>query len=310
MELRQLQYFRSVAELKNFSRAAVQVRIAQPALSRQVRKLEDELGVALFYRDGRGAQLTEAGVEFYEHVCRALSCLETAQKRLGQFRGDAFPDLAIGASPSVGARFMSDVVMALRKEKPAARIRFIEGYSYQLADWLQSGRLDVALLYGAQSYAFVETRITVREQLFIVGRPGDVVVVPDTIPFCQLEGLRIISPDLPSTTRSRLEEIAEGVGIALSYDLRIDSIGTIKALAATGFGYAVLPRTAVADEISQVLLDLSRIVEPDVTLDLWLAISRRGEVGSDIYGPCDIIVDRIKASLQGGNWAGRIIASA
>ena len=96
----------------------------------------------------------------------------------------------------------------------------------------------------------------------------------------------------------------------MSYDLRIDSIGTIKALAASGFGYAVLPRAAVADEISQVLLDLSRIVEPDVTLDLSLAISRRGEVGSDFNGPCDIIVDRIKASLQGGDWAGRIIASA
>ena len=179
---------------------------------------------------------------------------------------------------------MSDVVMALRKEKPAARIRFIEGYSYQLADWLQSGRLDVALLYGAQSYAFVETRITVREQLFIVGRPGDVVVVPDTIPFCQLEGLRIISPDLPSTTRSRLEEIAEGVGIALSYDLRIDSIGTIKALAATGFGYAVLPRTAVADEISQVLLDLSGSSSPmSRSICGWrsLAAARSGAISMD-----------------------------
>ena len=97
---------------------------------------------------------------------------------------------------------------------------------------------------------------------------------------------RITLADLPSTSRSRLEEIAEGVGMVLSYDLRIDSIGTIKALAASGFGYAVLPRTAVADEISQGLLDLSRIVEPDVTLDLSLVISRRSEVGSDIYGPC------------------------
>ena len=262
-----------------------------------------------FYRDGRGAHLTEAGAEFYEHFCRARSRLETAQKGLGRFRGDAFPDLAIGAPPSVGARFTSDVVLALRMEKPTARIRFIEGYSSQLADWLQSGRLVAALLYGAQAYAFVETRITVREQMFIVGKPGDAVVASETIPFRQLEGLRIISPDLPSTIRSRLEEIAEGVGIVLSYDLRIDSIGTIKASAASGFGYAVLPRTAVADEISQGLLDLSRIVEPDVTLDLSLVISRRSEVGSDIYGPCDIIVDRIKASLQGGDWAGRIIAS-
>ena len=84
MELRQLQYFRSVTELKSFSRAAVRVRIAQPAINRQVRKLEDEVGVALFYRDGRGAHLTEAGAEFYEPVCRALSLLETAPKGSGR----------------------------------------------------------------------------------------------------------------------------------------------------------------------------------------------------------------------------------
>ena len=102
MELRQLRYFLRVADFKSFSRAALAVRIAQPALSRHIRKLEEEMGVALFYRDGRGAILTEQGQRYYERVTDILRQLDQAAAELQTDYDMPTGEVALGVPTELG----------------------------------------------------------------------------------------------------------------------------------------------------------------------------------------------------------------
>ena len=152
MELRQLRYFLQVADFKSFSRAAIAVRIAQPALSRHIRKLEEELGVALFYRDGRGAILTEQGKRYYERVTDILRQLDQATAELQS--DDEMPtgEVVLGVPTELGPRFILQIVQSFRSRYPSARIRVAESGSAQIAEWLQSSRLDAGFIYDPQDY--------------------------------------------------------------------------------------------------------------------------------------------------------------
>ena len=102
VELRQLRYFLKVADLKSFSHAALAVHIAQSALSRQIRRLEEEVGVVLFHRDGRGALLTEEGQRYYDRVKGILRQLDQASVEMQATRDMPTGEVVLGVPPQLG----------------------------------------------------------------------------------------------------------------------------------------------------------------------------------------------------------------
>ena len=121
MELRHLRYFKAVAELLNFSRAAEQLHVAQPALSRQVRALEDELGVKLFDRE-RGVQLTDAGRVFYTHTCRILAQVDMAVAAANEAASGRGSELIICNEWRVAGQFVPAAVAEFRRRVPRAEV--------------------------------------------------------------------------------------------------------------------------------------------------------------------------------------------
>lgn len=105
MELKHLRYFLAVADLNSFSRAASHLNISQPALSRQIKKFEEELHAALFYRDGRGAHLTEAGSELYSHAIRITDRANLAVKAVHKHRNIELSEISVGAPRRWGRAF-------------------------------------------------------------------------------------------------------------------------------------------------------------------------------------------------------------
>ena len=170
MELRQLRYFLRVADFKSFSRAALAVRIAQPALSRHIRKLEEEMGVALFYRDGRGAVLTEQGQRYYEKVTDILQQLDQAGAELQSDYDMPTGEVALGVPSELGPRFILQIVQSFRGRYPNARIRVAEGCNAQIAEWLQSSRIDAGFIYDPQDYRTCRPRSWSRKRFISSGR--------------------------------------------------------------------------------------------------------------------------------------------
>ena len=129
MDLKQIEYFVRVAELGSFTRAAVVLNIAQPALSRQVRLLEVELRQNLLVRNGRGAVPTEAGKLLLEHGRGILHQVERAREELGRVRGALAGRVAIGLPTSVARVMTVPLTRAFRNELPEVRLSISEGLS-------------------------------------------------------------------------------------------------------------------------------------------------------------------------------------
>jgi LysR family transcriptional regulator, nitrogen assimilation regulatory protein len=168
MDLKQLATFVHVAELGSFTRAAAVLRVAQPALSRQVRSLEVELRQTLLNRNGRGVTLTEAGKRFLGHGRAILQQVERALQDLEDHRGAVVGRLALGVPPSVGRLLTAPLVAAFRERFPKATLTIVEGLSTYLLEWLLQGRVDCAVVYNVAPSPALELVPVLQEPLFLV----------------------------------------------------------------------------------------------------------------------------------------------
>lgn len=302
MELRQIKYFCAVAELKSFTRAAIFCRVTQPALSRQIGALEQELEVELFVRDGRGAHLTPAGAEFFRRCADINGMVKEAADAMQPFRGRR-QEISVGAPPSLGPEFLASMSAALTAFSSGPELRLVEGYSYQLADWLASGRLDLALLYRGASHAQAELLASLVESLFLIC-PGPSIGEPAPVRFAELPGYSLISPDLPSTTRGEMERLARPLGVKLNFKMQIDSVAAIKSMTASGIGHAILPYAAVEQEIGFGLVHARPITDPVPQLKLDLMASTRSGLDQRIYEFSRPILDCLRQKTESGEWKG------
>ncbi len=148
MNFRQIEYFVNVAELGSFSRASAVMRTTQPAISRQVRALESGLKLQLFHRNGRGAQLTDAGQRFLVYAKGILHQLDGARHAVTGSDADLTGRVAIGLPPSIGQVMTMPVVRAVRERYRNAELTIMEALSVSLQERLLAGRIDVAVIHN------------------------------------------------------------------------------------------------------------------------------------------------------------------
>ncbi len=146
MELRHLRYFIAAAEAENVSRAAMRLHVSQPALSRQIRDLEEELGFALFERSPKSVRLTEAGKVFVREAGAVLQRVEEAVTTARAVAFGAGPELHIGYAPSPTVRLVPATLRACQAQMPKARIRLHDLSTQEMLTGVREGKLDLALL--------------------------------------------------------------------------------------------------------------------------------------------------------------------
>jgi LysR family hydrogen peroxide-inducible transcriptional activator len=146
MELHQLRYFCAIAETGSFSRAAEQCHVAQPSLSQQILKLEDELGVRLFDRLGRSVRLTEVGKTFLPRARAVLRELEAARGDVVERKDSIAGPVTVGAIPTVAPYLLPSILTAFSKKFPQAQLTVIEEITPVLLDRLRASTVDVAIL--------------------------------------------------------------------------------------------------------------------------------------------------------------------
>ena len=168
MNFKQLEYFVQVAELGSFSKAALVLDIAQPALSRQVRALETELREQLFLRNGRGVALTEAGRRLFEHGVAIIQMMAQARDDLGATRDAPVGRVTIGLPPSIGRQLTLPLIDRFKRELPGARVAIVEGLSTHIVEWVTSGRIDIGLVYNPEAQAGLEITPLLQEALSLV----------------------------------------------------------------------------------------------------------------------------------------------
>lgn len=274
MDLRQLEYFVRVAELGSFTRAAMALDVAQPALSRQVRLLEVELRQTLLIRNGRGALPTEAGTLLLEHGRGILHQVERAREELGRVRGALAGRVVVGLPPSIAKVLAVPLIREFRQRMPQATLSITEAFSASMHESLASGRLDIALLYNATASADAEVSPLLDEDLFLVQAQQPKARRPArALPLRELAALPLVIPSRPNAIRMLVEAELANLGLRPDIALEIDGVAAILELVADGAGSAVLSRNAVQTSGRPEAFAMRPIGSPRLRSRLSTAIS-------------------------------------
>ncbi len=273
MNLKQLEYFVHVAELGSFSKAALVLDIAQPALSRQVRALEIDLRETLLLRNGRGVVLTEAGPRLFEHGVGILQAVAQARQDMGASRDAPVGRVTIGVPPTIGRQLTLPLIDAFKRRMPEARLAIVEGLSSHIVEWITTGRVDIGLLYNPDPQPALEITPVLEEPLCLVARADQAPPSREPVPLRQLAGLPMIMPERSHVIRRLLESQSVLIGLKLEIAWEVSSIAAIIDLVCAGYGHAVLTASAVAASGRADELMARSLCEPSLSSVLCLAVS-------------------------------------
>src|SRR5271156_6112815 len=148
METHQVRYFLAVTRTLSFTRAAEECDVAQPSLTRAVKKLEDELGGPLFHRERANTHLTELGRALLPHIEQSFLAAQTARELAAAFRRGDIAPLRIGIAHSVSSRLFSDILNGVRSGVPNFELNVQSGFENEVRDAVLKGDLDVVVLGG------------------------------------------------------------------------------------------------------------------------------------------------------------------
>ncbi|RYF04362.1 MAG: LysR family transcriptional regulator [Oxalobacteraceae bacterium] len=278
MDLKQLEYFVSVADLRSFTRASISIDVAQPALSRQVRLLEVELRQNLLLRNGRGVTLTEAGERFLDHARGILHQVERTRESMEQQRlGTLAGRVAVGLPPSLAKRLTVPLSRAFRQRLPDATLSITESLSTAMQGALAAGHLDIALVYNPLPSPEIDSVVMLEEELFLVG-PATPEAAGAPVTLHQLAELPLVIPTRPNAIRTIVDHAMADIGRRPRIAMEIDGVAAILDLVQDGFGHAVLPMNAVLTAPDPAAIAARGLVEPVLRSRLALASSSRRPV--------------------------------
>lgn len=307
MRLSQLETLVHVAELGSLSRAAERLHIAQPALSRQVRLLERELGMTLFDRHGRGMVLNDSGQEVLRHAYRVFGELDEIRNVASADGAGLRGQLAIGLPPTVADLLTLPLVTALTDRHPNATLRVVSAYSRFLLDWLRRGDIDLAVLYDVGPTTALHTTPLLDEELHLIGPPDAGLSFGAPVPLRDLAGQRMLLPSRGHGLRNLLDRAAADAGFDFDVRVEADSYGALKDLVKAGHGMTILPLAPIYAEVTAGGLCVAPLVDPTPTRRLILAMPTDRTVTRLGTFAIDEIVGAIRQLIEAGVWIGRLI---
>jgi DNA-binding transcriptional LysR family regulator len=247
MTLQQLAYVLAAAHHGSFSAAAAALHMAQPSLSDQIRKLEAELGVALFVRAGRRLELTEAGRLFLPAAERVLAAVEDAQEAVRGLRTLTGGTASFGTFGSAHHYILGGLVQDFRARHPGVRVRVLGQNSSEVADAVRDGRLEGGLITLPVDDRGLDVRPSIREEILYVSVDPARTETPVTIE--RLAAAPLILYDArwgaQDPMRRQLADRAQRAGVRLEPEIEIEFLTAALDLAARGAGDTLCARTAL-----------------------------------------------------------------
>ncbi|ANN79974.1 LysR substrate-binding domain-containing protein [Bordetella flabilis] len=306
MELRQLEMFIGIADAGAYSRAAMRLSISQPILSRRVKALERELGVALFHRTGRGVLLTEAGALLEQYARGIVENTHTAVKAVKASSATQQGPVVIGMPASISAVLSVPLIQAFRRAMPGISLKFMEGYSGHVLEWLGAGLTDISILYDAPrlNIASLRAEALLKDELFLLGPRDDPAGVGrGPVQAARLSCIPMILPGRPHGVRVLVDEALSALGLEPNVEMEVDAMHAMLQLVESGLGYAVLSYACVAPQIAQGRMRIWRIVQPGITRSLVIATSTQRPSTKAVRMLRTILRRQLHDLIDRGRWA-------
>lgn len=277
MDLRRLEVFAKVAELGSFSRAADALFLTQPTVSEHIRALEDELGLPLLDRLGRGARPTPAGQLLLAYVQRILTLSAEARQALEQFQGRMSGHLVAGGSTIPGEYVLPALVGKFKGKYPDISITLLIGSSRQVSEWVAEGRVELGVVGAPPAVRGLDARALMPDELVIVVAADHPWAAREAVRLADLQQEPLIVRERGSGSREAFERTLQEAGTALSAFRVVGEMGStqaIKQAVRAGVGVSLISKRAVIDECRANLLRCVAVKDAHFARSFYLVTQR------------------------------------
>lgn len=270
--------FIDVSELGSLTKAAAAHETTQPHISRRIGELERACGGRLFQRTGRGVVLTELGRRIAPRIRSWVTQTEQLASDIQATAGTPVGTVRMGILPSTAHPLVSALYHRLKQRFPLIQLIVREGQGAQLETWLDNGDVDLAILYRHSPSPNHGDIYLSRVPTFLVGPSGDALTRAKTVSFDALDRLPLVLFCRPNSWRDRLDQLAGERGIRLDVAAEADSLALQTRIVSDGGIYALLGPYAISGASPELRLQAARVVEPDLSRNIALAMSRHGHL--------------------------------
>lgn len=243
MNLQQLYYFKTIAEMEHYTKAAEKLLISQPSLSYAMSELERELGAPLFVKHGRNVTLTKFGKVFLEYVGRSLSELENGKRQVAQMLDPNAGTVIISYASSMGASFVPYIISVFYEQENNSAIRFVfeQRPTPETVELFRSGSIDLG--FGS--------RISTPDMVFHpVYREEMVVVVPLSHPLANRKSIdlreiakeKLVTWNKNCASRGEIEDLYKKVGVTPEIAFEVQDEAMITGIVSRGMGIGIVPK--------------------------------------------------------------------
>jgi LysR family nitrogen assimilation transcriptional regulator len=305
MELRQLRYFVAIVDHGSLSRAALILHVAQPALTQQLRQLEEELGVQLLHRSAQGVLSTDAGKVFYEHAQAILKQVADARSAVAQSAERPSGAVTLGLPHSISGALALPLLTATRDQYPEITLQLTEELTGNLGDQLKSGRINLAVLFDDGQLGQFATMPLVKEELrFICRTDRPYGEGEQSLTLQQALATTLILPGLQHGVRPRIESVARAAGLTVGNVIEINSIAILKSALLADMGATLLPSAPVLDELQRGTLRAQRIDQPSISRTVVLCYSRNIPLTNAATAISKLVREVSEQLSNSGSWPG------
>ncbi len=310
MELRQLRYFVAIVDHGSLSRAALVLHVAQPALTQQLRQLEEELGAQLLHRSAHGVVSTDAGKIFYEHAQAILKQVADARSAVVQSTTRPSGSVSLGLPHSISGALALPLLKATRARYPEITLQLTEEISGSLTEQLKSGRLNLVVLFDQVPAGHFTATALVEEDLMFICRAGsNFAPTVDRLSLREALASTLILPARQHGVRPLVEQAAQGAGLALGTVLEINSLAILRSALLADLGATLLPVAPLLADIERGAMAAWPVDEPAVTRRVTLCASRNIPLTNASAAIAKLVREVTEDLCERGAWPGaRLVA--
>jgi LysR family nitrogen assimilation transcriptional regulator len=307
-DLRRLRYFIAVAELGSVTRAAKELYIAQPALSKHIRQLEEQVGRELFSRSAQGVQLTSVGMRLLDHARRTLAEMDRLLQEL-QDSSQIGPEgtVVIGMAPTIGAILAGSLVEAQSTALPLVRLQIRETMSRDIPDLIRGGAIDYALSYDIASQRGVRSAGVFTEDSYLYGSWTQArrlrLERDKDIPFDTLAKIPLLLSGPANAFRGKIEQTALARRFRLDIVAEVDSLAIRRDLASKGLAFTILSGTTIRRPHDRDVY-AARIVRPRIRRQICYVTPEGPTRSRAALSVAELIDGLLRTILGGSGWAG------
>lgn len=278
MILQHLITFCRVVETGGFSRAGELVGLSQPAVTRQVAALEADLGTPLLDRSSRQFRLTPAGELVYERARRLAAGVSELKEAVADVVDHDRGRVTIGAVTTVGVGILPPILSEFAQRYPAVRVMVKAGRTAETLERVLQGEIDMAITPTPVTHPRLKSIPLCPDPVELVCSPELKAKLPDPLPLEQLSEVAMISFQSPSRFRTFIDAILEQYGVYPNITMEFDSHEAVRLMVERGFGVAMVPRSAVEDDLNQGrLVHLAVAGLPPITRTTSLLVKKESD---------------------------------